>query len=105
MPWTFAHPAAVLPLRRYCPAPLNFPALIVGSMTPDLGYHILRKDFAFYAHSLRGSVLLCLPTALVLLGLLCLLRKPLCYLLPQPHRDAFAPMIVAPLSLSTGVLV
>jgi hypothetical protein len=29
MPWTFAHPAAVLPLRRFCPLRLRFAALMV----------------------------------------------------------------------------
>src|SRR5262245_18763262 len=105
MPWTFAHPAAVIPLRRYCPAPLNFPALVIGSMTPDLGYHILRKDVALYAHTLEGSLLVCLPAALVLLALLCLSRKPLWYLLPQPHRDAFAPMANARLALGSGAVL
>jgi hypothetical protein len=37
MPWTFAHAAAVLPLRRCCPRRLHFPALVIGSLTPDFG--------------------------------------------------------------------
>src|SRR6185295_3910580 len=98
MPWTFAHPAAVLPLRRYCPALLNFPALLIGSITPDLGYHLSRKDWSAYAHSLEGSLLVCVPIGLLLLGSLCLLRNPLWFLLPQPHRDALAPMAPAKLS-------
>ncbi|MBA3727450.1 MAG: DUF4184 family protein, partial [Armatimonadetes bacterium] len=38
MPWTFSHPAAVLPLRRLCPQSLDFAALVIGSTTPDIGY-------------------------------------------------------------------
>ena len=98
MPWTFAHPAAVIPLRRYCPAPLNFPALVIGSITPDLAYHVSRKDIAYVAHSFEGSLLVCLPSGLLLLALLCLLRKPLWYLLPEPHRSALAPVAASRLS-------
>ncbi|MFX7840593.1 DUF4184 family protein, partial [Acinetobacter baumannii] len=29
MPWTFAHPAAMLPLRRLCPRWLSWPALVL----------------------------------------------------------------------------
>jgi hypothetical protein len=105
MPWTFAHPLAVLPLRRYCPAPLNFPALVVGSIIPDLGYHLLRKDLAAYAHSFEGSLFVCLPAGLLLLGLLYLLRKPLWYVLPEPHRSALAPMISARYSLRPATVL
>ena len=38
MPFPLAHPAAVLPFRRYCSRWLNFPALVIGSLVPDLGY-------------------------------------------------------------------
>ena len=47
MPWTFAHPAAILPLRRFCPAPLDFSALVIGSMVPDLGYYSLLQPGAY----------------------------------------------------------
>jgi hypothetical protein len=105
MPWTFAHPAAVIPLRRYCPRLLNFPALVIGSVIPDLGYHILRKDIASFAHSLEGSFLVCLPAGLLLLGVLCLLRKPIWYLLPEPHRSAFSPMVAATLALRPATVL
>ncbi|MFI6100943.1 DUF4184 family protein [Lentzea sp. NPDC051213] len=36
MPFTLAHPAAVLPLRRY----LWFPGLVAGAVAPDLGYYL-----------------------------------------------------------------
>lgn len=36
MPFTLAHPAAVLPLRRF----LWFPGLVAGAMAPDVGYYI-----------------------------------------------------------------
>ncbi len=44
MPWTFAHPAAVLPLRPL--KRLSFGALVVGSIAPDIGYYLGRFDLA-----------------------------------------------------------
>ena len=38
MPFPLAHPAAVLPFRRFCPKLLSFPALVMGSVSPDAGY-------------------------------------------------------------------
>ena len=105
MPWTFAHPAAVLPLRRYCPRHLSFPALVVGSLTPDLGYYVPGAEFATHAHSFSGSVLICLPLGLMVLAVLCLLRKPLCYVLPQPHRAALMPLSEVPVTLTLSRLI
>ena len=111
MPWTFAHPAAVLPLRRLCPMQLSFAGLVVGSMTPDLGYYIHFSGLARLAHTFLGSVLVCLPTGLTLLSALYVLRKPLWFLLPQPHRAVLAPVIAVPpsprpsSSLATAVSV
>ena len=36
MPFTLAHPAAVLPLRRW----LWFPGLVAGAVAPDVGYYL-----------------------------------------------------------------
>lgn len=105
MPWTFAHPAAVLPLRRFCPGLLNFTALLVGSTTPDIGYYLLLPNLGPFTHSLAGSVLACLPVGLVLLAVLALLRKPLWFVLPQPHRDALAPLALSPLSFQPSALL
>ena len=91
MPATFAHPVAVLPLKRFCPRWLNFAALVAGSMTPDFGYYFRRFDIADFSHTFVGSFLACVPIGCLLLTLLLLLRRPICYVLPQPHRDALMP--------------
>jgi hypothetical protein len=104
MPWTFAHPAAVLPLRRFCPAPLDFSALVIGSMVPDLGYY-LYSNLARMAHSFLGSILVCIPAGLALWIIFNLLRKPLCFVLPQPHRGALAAFAATPLSLRPRALI
>ena len=67
MPWTLSHPAIVLPLRRFSPQPLDFAALVIGSMTPDIGFYIDRFDLSTFAQTLPGSFLACLPTGVILL--------------------------------------
>ncbi len=91
MPFTFSHPAAILPLKRCCPTWLNFPALVFGSMASDVPYFFLRTNLAHHAHTLHGSITIGLPIGLVLLTAFYLLRKPLCHLLPMPHRAALQP--------------
>lgn len=88
MPWTFAHPAFILPLKRLGPLPLSLPALAVGSMMPDLFLYLGARPLSLYAHTLIGSLLVGLPSGLVVLALCALLRRPLIHLLPQPHRGA-----------------
>jgi membrane-bound metal-dependent hydrolase YbcI (DUF457 family) len=99
MPWTFAHPAAVLPLRRFCPRYLNFPTLLIGSMMPDFWYYVPGVDLSKLAHSAQGTLLACLPAGLLVLCVLRWLRKPLCFLLPQPHRAALMPLAQTPIVL------
>src|SRR5690349_24053985 len=66
MPFPLAHPAAVLPLRRYCPRFLSFPALVAGSLSPDVGYFFTGVDS--FSHSFLGSFGFSLPVGM--LGLL-----------------------------------
>ena len=88
MPATFAHPAAVLPLRRFCGRYLNFGALVIGSMMPDFGYFLGFWELATFAHTVVGSALVCVPFGAMLLAAGRLLREPVVQLLPQPHRRA-----------------
>ncbi len=67
MPWTLSHPAAIVPLRRLTPQPLDLAALAVGSMTPDIGYYIGRFDLAHFAHTFPGSFVACLPVGMIML--------------------------------------
>ena len=92
MPWTFSHPLAVVPLRRLCPERLNFTALIIGSMSPDFGYYIGKFPVANFAHTGLGTLAVCVPMGLLALGLFYLIRRPLCFVLPQPHRAALMPL-------------
>ena len=100
MPSTFIHPLAVLPFSRLCPAPLNFAALVIGSMSPDFGYYLHQFPTARFAHTIVGTLTVCLPSGLVALALFYLLRQPLCFILPQPHRGALMPLAAVRPSLS-----
>jgi len=87
MPWTFAHPAAILPLRRLCPRWLSLPALILGAMAPDVSYYIgMHGRWRAFCHTAEGILIACLPLCLLLLALLLRFGKPLTVLLPEPHR-------------------
>jgi hypothetical protein len=67
MPFPLAHPAAVLPLRRYCPRFFSFPALFIGSLSPDFGYCFGGLDVDEFSHRLVGSIGFCLPAGLLVL--------------------------------------
>ena len=88
MPWTFAHPAAALAFIQVAKKPREFAALVIGTISPDIGYYLGSVGLNLRTHSLVGSLTLCLPMALALLVILALLRRPLCLLLPRPHRQA-----------------
>lgn len=105
MPFTFAHPAAVLPFRKYCSRWLNLPALIVGSMTPDLGYFLHNWVWALSGHSFSGSVSFDLPAGFILLALFYMNARPVSRLLPYPHREALASICPEPGFLSLRSLL
>ena len=88
MPWTFAHPAAAIFVRRFGGASLPLSGLVIGSLSPDFGYYIGAFGLATHAHTLRGTLDVCLPSAFVVLLIVLRLRRVLVAPLPQPHRRA-----------------
>jgi hypothetical protein len=86
MPFTFAHPAAILPLRRS--RFLQTVPLIIGSLVPDVPYFFpMRLGRAFPdTHTLYGSFSMCLPLGMALLISTLLLREPLTVLLGARAR-------------------
>lgn len=105
MPFTFCHPAAVVPLKKRWQW-LNLPALVIGSMSPDAGYYFGRGEyFTAYAHSLPRSFTFCLPVGALLLVLFCLFYRELVFLLPNPLRKVLEPIqIKIPRTLPTGTI-
>jgi Domain of unknown function (DUF4184) len=96
MPFPLAHPAAVLPLRRYCPRRLNFPALVIGSLCPDIGYAFGRLHVDRFSHRFIGSFGFCLPVGLFLLLIFYRVRWPLVQQLPGRQRRVFEPFCLRP---------
>ncbi|HEY3785130.1 MAG TPA: DUF4184 family protein [Steroidobacteraceae bacterium] len=88
MPFTFAHPAAVLPLRRFRFL-LTVP-LVIGSLVPDVPYYFPRRIAQLWndTHTLDGSFFICLPLGMALLVAVVLLREPLTVLLSPRARAA-----------------
>jgi small-conductance mechanosensitive channel len=92
MPCTFSHPLAVVLFHRLCPTRLNFTALVIGSMSPDFAYYVRQFRVAQFSHTILGTLTVCLPTGLLALCIFYVVRRPLCFILPQPHRAALTPL-------------
>lgn len=78
MPFTLAHPAAVLPLRRS--RLLRTVPLIIGAMTPDVPYYLpgrIAKHIPPTTHTLLGTFTVDLPIGMSLLLFVWLLREAL----------------------------
>lgn len=87
MPFTVAHPAAILPLRKR----LIFSALVVGSISPDLHYFVGLGSDSRPSHTLPGAFYICLPSALAILWLFHrVLKLPLISLAPAWHQERLA---------------
>lgn len=96
MPFPLAHPAAVLPLRRYCPRVLSFPALLIGSLSPDLGYCLSPLHAHEFAHEWLGIFGFCLPAGLLALWLFYRFRSPVVASLPERCRRVLLPLCRRP---------
>jgi hypothetical protein len=113
VPFTFSHPAAILPLSRL-PRWLVIPsALAIGSLSPDFWY-ILPGFGRESGHNLVGIFRFCLPAGLGLwLGWRLLLGPSLAILLPTAPRHAvrdylhqwrLSDLWAAPLSVIVGAI-
>lgn len=66
MPFTLAHPAAVLPLGALTKRWLSVTGLVMGSMAPDFEYFFRMKLVSRYSHTWEGMIWFDLPVAFVL---------------------------------------
>jgi len=91
MPFTPAHAAAALPLRR---ARLILSALLVGTMAPDFEYFLRMAPGGGFGHTFAGSFLLSLPLALAVLWIFhALIKVPLVQLFPDAIRLRLGPQM------------
>lgn len=88
MALTIAHPTVVPVFHRlFRNGVVDLPALLIGTLAPDLGEWTNRADLADRAHSWPGIVTTVLPVGLVMLLFYHLLRRPIFFTLPNPHRQ------------------
>lgn len=66
MPFTFSHPAIILPFRYLPKSWFSITALAIGSLTPDFEYFLRMKVKSDYSHTLDGIFWFDLPLALLL---------------------------------------
>jgi len=89
MPFTVAHPAAVLPLKGHFRNILPWSALVIGSITPDLHYFligIVRGN----SHTVAGLLTFNLPAGLLTwLAFHLVIKQPITRLVP----DALLPKL------------
>lgn len=90
MPFTFAHPAVVVPLKRRFSRWFNLTALVVGSMSPDFEYFLRMKANTQISHTALGIIVFDLPLVLIVsLIFHRLVKGPLLLHLPQPFSTNF----------------
>lgn len=90
MPFTFTHPAAILPIYKWAHRRDLLIPLAVGSMMPDFGYYYAPFEiFNANAHTFIKSFTFCLPIGLFCLALIYFLQKGWMLLLPSGKLRAF----------------
>ncbi|WP_354361859.1 DUF4184 family protein [Pedobacter sp. UYP30] len=66
MPFTFSHPAVVLPLTYLPRKWFSLTGLVIGSLTPDFEYFLRMKVQSEYSHTLTGLFWFDLPLGILL---------------------------------------
>lgn len=66
MPFTFSHPAAVLPLTYLPKRWYSLTALVIGSIVPDFEYFMRMRVYSIYSHTWAGLFWFDLPLAIIL---------------------------------------
>jgi hypothetical protein len=87
MAFTLAHPAAIMPLRRFRYLPTL--ALLVGSIVPDVPYYLPNRGVPLNLpdlHTLFGAIVGGIPLGMLILALALLLRRPLTALMTESAR-------------------
>lgn len=66
MPFTFSHPAVILPLTYLPKRWFSLTGLVIGSLTPDFEYFLRMKVRSDYSHTLSGLFWFDIPLGLIL---------------------------------------
>lgn len=88
MPFTFSHPAIILPLKYLPKKWISLTGLIIGSLTPDFEYFLRMKVQSKYSHTFYGIFWFDLPLALLLTFIFHnIIRNELFYQSPNAIRS------------------
>ncbi|MEW4204397.1 DUF4184 family protein [Bacillus thuringiensis] len=91
MPFTFAHPAAVLPFAKKHSKHISVTALILGSMAPDFEYFLHFRPYGVIGHKWLGFLYLNLPLVFLLAYIYhYILKKPFITHLPKPFAGYYS---------------
>ena len=94
MPFTFSHPAIILPLTYLPKKWFSLTGLIIGSLTPDFEYFIRMKIKSDYSHTIEGLFWFDLPLG-ILLGFIFhnIVRNTLLDNLPKIIKSRFTQLM------------
>jgi len=66
MPFTFSHPAIILPLAKASKRWFSLTGLIVGSVIPDFEYFLRMRVLSLYSHTLPGLLWFNIPVGIAI---------------------------------------
>lgn len=102
MPFTFAHPAAVLPFAKKHSSYISVTALILGSMAPDFEYFLYFRPYGIIGHTWVGFFYLNLPLVFLLAyAYHRILKGPFITHLPKPFASYYKYVVDAKWGLYT----
>ncbi|GGK70269.1 DUF4184 family protein [Rufibacter glacialis] len=91
MPFTFSHPAVILPFKGLTGKRVSLTALALGSMAPDFEFFFRMRAETDISHTLKGIFLFDIPVVLLMAILYhCWIRSPLINHLPPFLRHRFS---------------
>ncbi|WP_018611028.1 DUF4184 family protein [Segetibacter koreensis] len=103
MPFTFSHPAAVLPLSLIPKKWISVTGLVIGSITPDFEYFFRMQHDSVYSHTWAGIFWFDLPLGLLLVYLFnYLIRKEFIENLPVFLNRRFSKFTSFTRNLNSG---
>ena len=94
MPFTFCHPAIILPLTKISANRISATGLIIGSMSPDFEYFLKMRMEKIHGHTFEGLFYLDLPLTIVLAFIFHLfVRDALIMNLPELLKKRLLPFV------------
>ncbi|MCT4605877.1 MAG: DUF4184 family protein [Marinisporobacter sp.] len=94
MPFTFSHPAIVIPIKNKFDKYVDFTALVLGSMAPDFEYFLRFKPMGTIGHTIEGFFYLNLPLCFMIAYLFhYIVKKPFILNMPKPIDGWFHHMV------------